>query len=259
MLRPHALRVVQRSSRSRVLHRFQWLCFAYVGPQGFGSCCEQLTLYLCSARSCRALVSCLDTADMARDDRGGLTVLTDAMRLVEGEDDGEEPAAAGATRVVPVEIRCWLTTSQLADLKSRLGTACARAVDLAVRQGFAGSVAGDDALGLLEQLSGFPQATPGPRSWRGLKISLHNFPPTKVPTRSRESIADILGVSAVAATAGMNQHMHEYLYQLTSAHLRCKASLPAWGGAGATSYPFWAQTLTLFLQRCHVLHKSFST
>ncbi len=33
---------------------------------------------------------------MARDDRGGLTVLTDAMRLVEGEDDGEEPAAAGA-------------------------------------------------------------------------------------------------------------------------------------------------------------------
>ena len=110
---------------------------------------------------------------MARDDRGGLTVLTDAMRLVEGEDDGEEPAAAGATRVVPVEIRCWLTTSQLADLKSRLGTACARAVDLAVRQGFPGSVAGDDALGLLEQLSGFPQATPGPRSWRGLKISLH--------------------------------------------------------------------------------------
>ena len=150
-----------------------------------------------------------------------------------------------------MEIRCWLTTSHLADLKSRLGTACARAVDLAVRQGFPGSVAGDDALGLLEQLSGFPQATPGPRSWRGLKISLHNFPPTKVPTRARESIADILGVSAVAATAGMNQHMHEYLYQLTSAHLRCKASLPAWGGAGATSYPFWAQTLTLFLQRCH--------
>ena len=28
---------------------------------------------------------------MARDDRGGLTVLTDAMRLVEGEDDGDEP------------------------------------------------------------------------------------------------------------------------------------------------------------------------
>ena len=96
VLRPHALRVVQRSRRSRVLHRFQCLCFAYVGPQGFGSCCEQLTLYLCRARSCRALVSCLDTADMARDDRGGLTVLTDAMRLVEGEDDGEEPAAAGA-------------------------------------------------------------------------------------------------------------------------------------------------------------------
>ncbi|KAH8051100.1 hypothetical protein JL722_10964 [Aureococcus anophagefferens] len=51
--------------------------------------------------------------------------------------------------------------SQLADLKSRLGIACGKAVDLAVRQGFAGSVAGDDALGLLEQLSGFPQATPG--------------------------------------------------------------------------------------------------
>ena len=61
--------------------------------------------------------------------------------------------------------------------------------------------------------SGFPQATPGPRSWRGLKIKVHSFPPTKVPTRARESIADILGVSAVAATAGMNQHMHEYLYQ----------------------------------------------
>ena len=59
VLKPHALRVVQRSSRSRALHRFLCLCFAYVGPQGFGSCCEQLTLYLCRARSCRALVSCL--------------------------------------------------------------------------------------------------------------------------------------------------------------------------------------------------------
>ena len=48
---------------------------------------------------------------MARDDRGGLTALTDAMRLVEGGDEVEEPAAAGATHVVPVEIRCWLTKS----------------------------------------------------------------------------------------------------------------------------------------------------
>jgi hypothetical protein len=60
---------------------------------------------------------------MARDDRGGLTVLTDAMRLVEGEDDGEEPAAAGATRVVPVEIRCWLTMSQLAEAADGAGEA----------------------------------------------------------------------------------------------------------------------------------------
>ena len=73
--------------------------------------------------------------------------LADAMRLVEGGDEVEEPAAAGATHVAPVEIRCWLTMSQLADLKSRLGIACGKAVDLAVRQGFAGSVAGDDALG----------------------------------------------------------------------------------------------------------------
>lgn len=119
MLKPHALRVVQRSSRSRALHRFLCLCFAYVGPQGFGSCCEQLTLYLCRARSCRALVSCLDTADMARDDRGGLTVLTDAMRLVEGEDDGEEPAAAGATRVVPVRRNVYLVPGSIFDLSGQ--------------------------------------------------------------------------------------------------------------------------------------------
>ena len=98
-----------------------------------------------------------------------------------------------------------------------------------------------------------------PPGWASITVEItrkpcpvNSSPPPDPRTRAvRESIADILGVPAVAATAGMNKHMHEYLYQLTSAHLRCKASLPAWGGAGATSYPFWAQTLTLFLQRCH--------
>ena len=169
VLRPHALRVVQRSSRSRVLHRFQCLCCAYVRGKGCWSCCEQLALYLCRKRSCRALASCLDTADMARDDRGGLTALTDAMRLVEGGDEVEEAAAAGATRVVPVEIRCWLTMSQLADLKSRLGTACGRAVDLAVRQGFAGSVAGYAALWLASRSSAEPHRRQGGHSNRAVE------------------------------------------------------------------------------------------